>query len=304
MPRAPATRELRRQREERRGNLRDAFEPTEELVERPVGGAEQVTLAVRAALHRRAEGRGRVARVHEAQAALRHRRDFAREEVEHDLRRTQTLVAGAEQKARVHDDEPPTLPRKVLKRDALLIDLARVVGPARDDVEGRRPLLVGQHVAVFGDGHRPARRGHHQRLDARPGRRLAQHARPVHVQLVHQVRVLGLARDAAGEVVDLRHALDRPPHVLRRSDRARRPSRRPTLRATPAPKSRARAASSRPPRRAASRGATRGTPSRPSRASPASPSSRAKSSSERRPRPSSPSSRPSSWCFLRRRHKS
>src|SRR3712207_1113988 len=88
---------LRRERYERRGNLRDAFEPLEEPVESPVRGAEQVPLSVTALLHRRDEGRGRVARVHEAQAALRHRGDFAREEVEHYLRRAEALVAGAEE---------------------------------------------------------------------------------------------------------------------------------------------------------------------------------------------------------------
>ena len=173
-----------------------------------------------AGAHRRVEGPRRVARVHEGEAALGHGEDLAREEVEDDFRRAQALVAGAEQEARVHQDEPPPLAAEVLEGDALLINLARVVGPARDDVERRGPLLVGRHVAVLGDGHRPARRGHDDGADAGRRGRLAQQARALDVQAVHLVRVLRLARDAPGQMVDLAHAFQCPRQIFRRSHRA------------------------------------------------------------------------------------
>ena len=151
--------EPRRERNERGGDFRDALQPTEELLERPVGRAEQVALAVRAPLHRSVEGSRGVARVNEAQPAFGHGRDFTSEEVEHDLRRTQTLVAGAQEQTRVHDDEPTVFARKVFERDSFLVELAGVVGPARDDVERRGPVLVGHNVARVRHGDCPARRG-------------------------------------------------------------------------------------------------------------------------------------------------
>ena len=82
---APVTANFEGQREARRSNFRQSFQPAEELHKRPVGRAEQVAIAVPAFLHRGAKSLRRVAHVDKTQAAVRHGADLARHEIENDF---------------------------------------------------------------------------------------------------------------------------------------------------------------------------------------------------------------------------
>ncbi len=68
-----------------RGNFCQALEPSKELREGPVCGAEQVTFAVPSFLHRDAKTLRRIARIDKAHAASRHCADLARHEVENEF---------------------------------------------------------------------------------------------------------------------------------------------------------------------------------------------------------------------------
>ncbi len=141
-------------------------------------------------------------------------RTSTRHKIEHDFCGTQTIVAGPEQQTRVQNYQTQSLPVESLKRRHLLISFAGVIRPARDDVERRRVSFVGCYIAFFGYRDGAATRRHDDGLHPGFLRRIAEQARALDMQFVHLARVVAIARNSAGQMIDLLNIFDGPGHVV------------------------------------------------------------------------------------------
>ena len=140
-------------------------------------------------------------------------------EAAHVAGRRQRGVAGPEQQRRVDRDDLEPSVRAVLERELLLVDLRRgsTASRATISVGVRRALVEDLRLLRHADRARRRRQDHAAHAGRR--RRLEHAARAVDVQAHHALRVVGIARDEAGEV---EHA---PTRRRRRAPTARVPSR-------------------------------------------------------------------------------
>src|ERR1051325_4619877 len=150
-----------------------------------------------------------IARVHKADTASWHGAYLASHEVENDFSGSETIGARTGQQARSHDHEAQPFAVETLERRHLLVSLARVVGPARDDVEWNGIGFVGNRLTLFSDCDRPARGSENDRLHTRSFSGVAEQARAFDVNVVHRAGVFTFTRDFTREVIDLADAFNR-----------------------------------------------------------------------------------------------
>src|SRR5207248_4052811 len=109
------------------------------------------------------------------------------------------------QKAWIEDDEAATCAVEAFEGRALLVELAGVVRPARDDVNGLRAGLIRNTVALFSDGNRAARRSQYDCFHIACTRRIAEQSRSVNMNRIHLACIGLFTRDAPREMINLRH---------------------------------------------------------------------------------------------------
>ncbi len=97
---------------------------------------------------------------------------------------------------------------ETFERGHLLVGFARVVRPARDDVERNGISFVGNDVAFFCDCNCSAGGSENDCFHSRGFGGVAKQPRAFDVNVVHLARVFAFARDFAGEVIDLADAFD------------------------------------------------------------------------------------------------
>src|SRR5262249_45199763 len=153
--------------------------------------------------------RGRVARVDVRQATRGDRRDLSLEEQADVFRRRPVHVTGAEEERRVHADDLEGPAGSILERLAVALErgllreeLRAIVRPAIEEADRSAVFLGRDSIWIVAHRDRAARRCNDDATDATFDTSTDDVLRPVDVELVEGLGVLGSSRHLSRAVKD------------------------------------------------------------------------------------------------------